>query len=93
MDFLINDTKTTFNKGRYILDSVICANEVLHGVRVSKTKGVIFKLDFENAYDLINWEFLQEAILARDFGSKFRQWISDSLQGSRTCISVNGCLG
>ena len=74
------------------MDNVVCATEVLHQVRVSKTKGILFKLDFEKAYDLINWEFLQEVLGARGFGEKFKRWISDTLEGSRTCISLNGSL-
>ena len=35
MDFLIDDTQTTFIKGRNIMDNVVVATEVLHHFRVS----------------------------------------------------------
>jgi hypothetical protein len=29
------------------MDNVICAHEILHQVKISKTKGVLFKINFE----------------------------------------------
>jgi hypothetical protein len=46
-DKLISKNQTTFIPGRFILEGVIILHEILHELRVSKTKGVILKLDFE----------------------------------------------
>ena len=65
MDPLIDDSQAAYIKGRLIGDNIISAHEVLHQVRISKQKGVIFKLDFDKAFDRINWEFLLEVLQAR----------------------------
>ena len=41
--------------------------EVLHELRVSKSSGVILKLDFEKAYDRVNWNFLEEVLQKKCF--------------------------
>jgi hypothetical protein len=33
MDSLISNTQTTYIKGRYIMDNVVCAHEALHTIK------------------------------------------------------------
>jgi Reverse transcriptase (RNA-dependent DNA polymerase) len=54
MDALIDQSQTTYIKGRMIMDNVVCAHEVLHQIHVSRTKGVFFKINFEKVFDKIN---------------------------------------
>lgn len=93
IDPLIDDSQAAFIKGRLIGDNIICAHEVLHSVRLSKQKGILLKLDFEKAFDQVNWEFLFEILEARGFGSLFTNWIKDILEGGRSCVSFNGMQG
>jgi Reverse transcriptase (RNA-dependent DNA polymerase) len=65
MDFLISHTQTVYIKGRKIMDNVVVASEVLHQVRIRKNKGVLFKIDFEKTFDMINWDFLIEILVGR----------------------------
>lgn len=62
---------------------MVCATEVLHQVRKTKKKRILFKLDFEKAYDLVNWKFLQEVLGRRGSGDTFTRWIANTLEGSR----------
>ena len=93
MDPLIDDSQAAFIKGRLIGDNIVCAHEILHQVRRTKQKGILLKLDFEKAFDKVNWEFLFEVLHARGFGSLFINWIHDILQGGRTCVTFNGEQG
>ena len=93
IDPLIDDSQAAFIKGRLIGDNIICAHETLHQIKLSKQKGLLLKLDFEKAFDQVNWKFLLEVLTARGFGQLFINWISDILNGSRSCISFNGELG
>jgi hypothetical protein len=61
-DKLISPTQTTFIKGRNILEGVVILHEVIHELKRSKKKGVLFKIDFEKAYDKVKWDFVQEVI-------------------------------
>lgn len=46
--------QNAFVQVRQILDAVLVANEVVEDVRGRKRKGVVFKLDFEKAYDRVS---------------------------------------
>ena len=44
-----------FIEGRQILDVVLIANKLVDEQRRSREERVVFKINFENAYDHVNW--------------------------------------
>lgn len=58
MPQIIREAQSAFLGGRNILDGILIANEIFDGWRKSNKKGLVLKLDFEKAYDSVNWEFL-----------------------------------
>jgi hypothetical protein len=58
-----------------ILEGVVTAHEVLHSVHHGKQQGYVVKLDYEKAYDKVNWMFLIDVLRKRGFGSKWLEWI------------------
>ncbi|RVW86191.1 hypothetical protein CK203_046066 [Vitis vinifera] len=54
----IHSTQGAFVQGRQILDAVLIANEIVDEKRRSGEEGVVFKIDFEKAYDHVKWDFL-----------------------------------
>jgi hypothetical protein len=70
-DRLLSPNQTTFIKGRYILESVVPDHEVIHEIAMGKDSSVILKLDYEKAYDRINWNFLEEFLISRGFSNKW----------------------
>ncbi|GJU55846.1 RNA-directed DNA polymerase, eukaryota [Tanacetum coccineum] len=58
---------------------------------VSKKKqSLIFKVDFEKAYDSVRWDFLDEVLKKFGFGDKWCTWIQSCLRSSRGSIIING---
>jgi hypothetical protein len=56
---LISPSQTAFILSRNIMEGVVMLHEIIHEIHRKKMSGVILKLDFEKAYDKVNWEFLQ----------------------------------
>jgi SAM-dependent MidA family methyltransferase len=56
MNILTSINHYAFIKGRYILESVVAAHEILHSVVKSKSKGVVLKLDYGKAFDKVSLE-------------------------------------
>lgn len=92
MDRLIDQTQAAFIRGRYILDNVVLSHELLHYCKQNKEEGVVIKIDFEKAYDKVNWQFLKEMLITRGFDLKWVSWILQLLYSSTTCININGKL-
>jgi hypothetical protein len=65
--------QTAFVRGRYILESVVSAHEIIHEALNGGKKGLVLKLDYEKAYDRVDWQFLEELLQSRGFSDK---WVS-----------------
>ena len=51
---VISDTQSAFVKERQILDGILIANEVVDKARKTKKELLLFKVDFEKAYDSVD---------------------------------------
>jgi hypothetical protein len=58
MTKLIDCCENASIKGRFIVDGVMLLQEILKETKYKKHQGVVLKIDFEKAYDKINWGFL-----------------------------------
>ena len=50
---VISPTQTTFLPGRNIMEGVVVLHETIHELHRKKKSAVIFKIDFEKAYDKV----------------------------------------
>lgn len=64
-----------FIKGRYILESVLIAHELIHTIVRSDSQGVILKLDYEKAFDMVDLHFLGHLLKLRGFDSRWLDWM------------------
>ena len=55
---IIDERQTAFLKGRHILHGVMIANEVIAEAKCKNNPCMVFKVDFEKAYDSVSWGFL-----------------------------------
>ena len=88
-DRLISSNQTAFIKSRYILESVVAAHGIIHEVHRKNESGIILKLDYEKAYDRVDWHFLEEMLRSRGFGEKWISWIRRVVRGGSICIRIN----
>jgi hypothetical protein len=70
-DRLISTNQSAFIRDRYILENVVTAHEIIHDVHKNKEDGLILKLDYENAYDKVSIEFLEEMLKQRGLSQKW----------------------
>lgn len=88
--FIISENQTGFLSDRNILDGPLVANEVLSWCK-RRAKSVLFmKIDFEKAYDNVNWAFLLSILEQMGFPEKWRLWIKGILVSARSAVLVNG---
>ena len=87
---VISDSQYAFVKGRQILDGILVANEVVDDARKSKKEFLLFKVDFEKAYDLIEWSYLDEVMYKMGFPVLWRKWIKECIGTATASVLVNG---
>nr|GEU75893.1 RNA-directed DNA polymerase, eukaryota [Tanacetum cinerariifolium] len=87
---LVNEIQYTFVADRQILDGPFVLNEVVQWCKNRKKQTMVFKVDFEKAYDSVRWEFVDDVLKKFGFGEKWCLWIRSCLQSLRGLVLVNG---
>ncbi|GJY18419.1 RNA-directed DNA polymerase, eukaryota [Tanacetum coccineum] len=59
---LVNEVQSAFVANRQILDGPFIINELFQWCKSKKKQTLIFKVDFEKAYDSVRWDFLDEGL-------------------------------
>jgi hypothetical protein len=90
---VISLSQTAFIKGRLIHDGPLALHEIVHELKVKKTEAVLLKLDFEKAYDRVNWQFLREVLIRKGFDAAFVHRMMQLVSGGQTAIAINGEVG
>jgi hypothetical protein len=72
---VISPTQSAFLKGRQFVEGVMVVNEVIDYAKKSGKQCLIFKVDFEKAYDSVDWGFLDYMLGRFGFNSKWRAWM------------------
>nr|GEY82698.1 RNA-directed DNA polymerase, eukaryota, reverse transcriptase zinc-binding domain protein [Tanacetum cinerariifolium] len=86
----LSDVQSAFVTNRHILNGPFILSELLSWCKQNKFQYLIFKVDFEKAFDLVRWDYLDEVLLNFRFGSKWRGWINGCLSSSMGSVLVNG---
>jgi len=84
---VIDYTESAFLSGRGLLDNVLSANETVDFLRKERKKGVTVKLDYEKAYNSLEWDFLIYMMGRIGFNSN---WIKICLKSATISVLVNG---
>lgn len=68
-------------------------HEILHEVHWKKESVVLFKVDFEKAYDKINWEFQYFVMEKKGFSPRFIGWVKQTVEKGKVAVMVNDQIG
>jgi hypothetical protein len=91
---VINPSQTAFLPGRNILEGVVVAlHETIHELHTKKRDGVIFRIDFEKAYDKVKWSYVQQTLRMKGFSSRWCSWIETFMKGGHVAVKVNDQMG
>lgn len=90
MDLIIGLYQSAFLAKRNILDGVIVINEAVDYARKSGKECFILKVDFEKAYDSVNWKFLDYMMGRFGLCNKWRSWIRKCIFNGNLSVLVNG---
>jgi hypothetical protein len=91
MGLLIPNTQSAFIKGRSLVEGVVVVNEIIDNAKKSGKKCLVFKVDFEKAYDSVDWGFLDYMLQRFGFCDKWRSWVRACVCAGSMSVLVNGC--
>lgn len=86
---VITESHLTFVKRRQNLDGIISANEVVDDSRMLKMKLLLFKVDYEKAFDLVDWNYFEVVMRKMNFTILWGKWITEYVSTTITLVFVN----
>lgn len=90
---LVSQSQNAFVKGRRIRDNILLAQELFAGfhLRPYLPKCAV-KVDFHKAYDTVDWDFLENVLLAFRFPHGFVRLVMACVRTPYFSIAINGDL-
>ncbi|KAM6546692.1 hypothetical protein CsatB_027428 [Cannabis sativa] len=93
MNDLVSPFQSAFIPGRWIAESSILTQEIIHKIRHKKGFGglMALKLDMHKAYDKMEWSFLGKVLSANGFSDKSRKLVMSCVSSVSYSVLLNGC--
>ncbi|GJY20523.1 RNA-directed DNA polymerase, eukaryota [Tanacetum coccineum] len=78
--------------GKNLINPIFALLLVTFSVRqqLEKEQLLMFKVNFQKAFDSVRWDHLDDILGKFGFGNKWRGWIHGCLQSSKASVLVNG---
>ena len=84
---MIERDQTGYIKGRYIGENIRAISDIIE--QHENEEGMILFLDFEKAFDSLEWEYLFKVLDITNFGQSFLNWIHTFYRNISSCVINN----
>ena len=87
---IINNDQTGFLKGRFIGENIRLLDGIINHTESNNIPGLLLFLDFEKAFDTVEWPFIWKTLDSFNFGPSITNWIKLCYQNIESCVLNNG---
>ncbi|MCO5576442.1 hypothetical protein L7F22_030252 [Adiantum nelumboides] len=90
---LIHTSHTGLVQDRCILDNLFCLHQAIDWARTSSTPLAIILLNFEKAYDRVDWDFLEGSLDRMGFPLAWIRGVSTLYMSASSSVTIGGHVG
>ncbi len=90
--YLINPDQSAYIKGRFIGDNARLIEDYFEYCEGLKVPGILLFLDYEKAFDSLEWNFMFSVLEKFNFGQNFIKWVKILYTNTLASIKNNGWL-
>ena len=87
---IIHTDQSGFVKNRFIGESVRFTQDIIDKFDLEKKTGIILQLDFEKAFDSVEWHFLLKVLHKFNIGKQFISYVKCCYTSIYSCVNNNG---
>ena len=87
---MISEDQTGFMANRYIGDNIRLIYDLISYLKKENMPGLLLCLDFEKAFDSVDWRFMFKVLHVCGFGPDISQWIFTFYKHIKLSVAVNG---
>ena len=92
MPLLIHGSQTAFIQDRCILDNVFTFYAAAEWAKSSSQRLAVLLLDFEKAYDRVDWDFLEGTLTRLGFPTSWIRGVSGLFRSATSAVTIGGFL-
>ena len=90
MPDIVHPNQTGYVKDRFIGETIRSIYDVMDFTVKENIPGLMLFIDFQKAFDSVEWEFLFKCLEAFNFGPDFLHWVKVFYKNIQSCILNNG---
>ena len=87
---LIHTDQSGFVKGRFIGEPIRFVEDLIEKFDRENLEGIIMQLDFEKAFDSIEWNYMFQVLKKMNIGENFIKFVKSCYTDIYSCINNNG---
>ena len=87
---IINEDQIGYMENRFCGENTRLIADMIEYVKELKIPSILLLIDFEKAFDTINWTFLYKTLKKFNFGEHFIDWIKIIYKDISSCVTNNG---
>ena len=89
---LIHSDQTGFVNGRYIGQNIRLLSDIMEFSDSKRFQGIFLFVDFEKAFDTLEWNFISKTLEVFNFGSNFKKWFTVLYNGVQSSVLNGGFM-
>jgi hypothetical protein len=86
----IDESQFGYVKDRYIGENIRCVIDLDSYFKQESKEIYALQIDFEKAFDSINWEFMFRSLEIMNFDNEFIKWVKVLYKNMTSCVMNNG---
>ena len=90
LSFLIHPDQTGFVKDRYIGENIRLISDIMEQTKKLNCSGILLSLDFQKAFDTLEWSCISNVLKMYNFGDCLRTWIKVLYTKVESTVLNNG---
>ena len=87
---IIYHNQTGYVKDRFIGETIRSILDVMEFTKKENLPGLLIFIDFQKAFDTLEWNFLSQCLSFFNFGPDFMRWIRTFYKHIQSCVINNG---
>jgi len=87
---LIHQNQSGYIPGRNICENTRLILDIMQYTNFNNKPGILFFIDFEKAFDSLEWDFLNKCLELFNFGPEFIRWVNIFFKNIQSCVINNG---
>ena len=87
---IISEDQSGFMAGRYIGSNIRLIYDLINYCNDNNVSGLLFCIDFEKAFDSLDWNFMYKTLAAFGFKNDILRWIKTFYTNIKSTVIVNG---